>query len=569
MRAAPRPTARGVAVLALATVLVAAGWAADQVVVLLWGAVPLALAALDRGWAVIQGALLHPPPRRRLGRPTETALDGGHGGGRGLALWWDDAAGPVGGPVGSVVPLTLRHALPAGTAVRGLAFRPTGSSALTFLPERAAAEAPSGAVPFQVAAAHVGSWFAHGVVVTTESPLGLFRLCVYRPVETRVRTWPRPAGTRLRRPFAATRASLQEGAERARRAERGLGAELRELRDHAPGDPFKHIAWKASARTRRLIVKEFETELTLSVYLAVDLSPPMRTGTPGGTPLDVAVDVAWTLLTALARGRDRVGFVAFDTRVLAFQRAAPGRKAFTGIAEELLAVHQRVDEDLTAVTFGELLVRVADFLERQRGLSLLPAAARARRPRSMPDPGLVLGRVEDELTRVLPAARAGAARELARDADAARLRLFCREHGVELPYRPTCSPSDRARGLLAAFERVVQAGGGPHVLVVLTDLETAGVSEDALVRAVRLARAHRNPVVVLVARPRPLPGALRSEPSPSPPLAAALTDLYEEDDRQRREAATLLLQRAGATVVPVTEAARLPNVLRHLQRAVR
>ena len=36
--------------------------------------------------------------------------------------------------------------------------------------------------------------------------------------------------------------------------------EIRELRDHAPGDPLKRVAWKASARRGRLLVREMERE---------------------------------------------------------------------------------------------------------------------------------------------------------------------------------------------------------------------------------------------------------------------------------------------------------------------
>lgn len=561
----PHTSPRGLAAIAVAAVFLAAGFLADEVVIVLWGAVPLVVVVLDRAWAVAGATRLHPPRTA----PGTSA---------GLSLAWADDD-PPGGVLGTPLVVCLRFRLSPGLRVRGLSFRPVGSSALTFLPEAAPPDGfrGDGEVPFNVVAAHVGAWFAHGVVVSSESPLGLHRHEVWRPLEVRIRAWPRPATTRLARPFVATRATIQEGADRTRRPQRGLSSELRELREHAPGDPFKHIAWKATARTGRLIVKEFDAEFTLSVYLALDLSPPMRAGVPGATPLDRAVDVAWTLVSHLARGRDRVGYVAFDSRVLAFRRATMGRKAEAAVVQELLGVHQRVDEDLTAVTFGELVVRVADYLERQRGVAFGGRRWRPDTAGPVPDPSVVLDHVADEISGAVPVdgRRPAIAEDLARDPDSARLRQYCREHGIELPYRPACSPSDRARGIHGAFERIVQAGGGPHVLVVITEMGTVA-SEEALVRAIQLARSHRNRVVVLVPRPASPPSfaGARAVPPPVPAVAVprltdALADLYGEDEARRRTSAVAVLRRAGATVLTIDDAARLPALLRHLQRAVR
>ena len=45
----------------------------------------------------------------------------------------------------------------------------------------------------------------------------------------------------------------------------GSGTELRELRELRPGDPFKSIAWKASARSGKLLVREVESVLADAV----------------------------------------------------------------------------------------------------------------------------------------------------------------------------------------------------------------------------------------------------------------------------------------------------------------
>src|SRR5262249_41939388 len=88
---------------------------------------------------------------------------------------------------------------------------------------------------------------------------------------------------------------------------RGDGTDLRELRDHQPGDPFRRIAWKASARRGQLLVREFEREERDVAWVVVDASIELWAGRPGRAPLDLAIEEASALTTRhLARG-DRVG----------------------------------------------------------------------------------------------------------------------------------------------------------------------------------------------------------------------------------------------------------------------
>ncbi|NPA48334.1 MAG: DUF58 domain-containing protein [Thermococci archaeon] len=50
----------------------------------------------------------------------------------------------------------------------------------------------------------------------------------------------------------------------------GEGVEFHAIRDYQPGDPFKIINWKATARTGRLMVNEFESERKVDVIFVVD-----------------------------------------------------------------------------------------------------------------------------------------------------------------------------------------------------------------------------------------------------------------------------------------------------------
>ena len=108
----------------------------------------------------------------------------------------------------------------------------------------------------------------------------------------------------------------------------GEGEQLKELREHVAGDPFKRIAWKASARRGQLLVREMEREERDIAWLVLDASVELWAGAHGSAPLDVAIDeLGGVAARHIAKG-DRVGLVVFASRVrtwlAAGHRPAPG-----------------------------------------------------------------------------------------------------------------------------------------------------------------------------------------------------------------------------------------------------
>ncbi len=104
---------------------------------------------------------------------------------------------------------------------------------------------------------------------------------------------------------------------------RGDGTELREIRDHRPGEPYRRIAWKASARRGRLLVIEKEREQSDVTWVVVDCSVDSASGIVGKSPLDLAIDEAMSTIEAhLAQG-DKVGLALVGSRILA--KIPPGR----------------------------------------------------------------------------------------------------------------------------------------------------------------------------------------------------------------------------------------------------
>ena len=372
----------------------------------------------------------------------------------------------------------------------------------------------------ELRALQAGQWMIHGAAVRLWDAFGLYSIEAYYPSALPLKVLPR---SQPRVALLPTRMRGGGGEERIgmhtlRR--RGLGGDLRELREYVPGDPFKLIAWKASARAPmgRPLVRELEREMLLLHYIVLDIGATMREGRPGQWKLDHMIELALGYATsALAEG-DRVGLVAFDGSVYCHVKPGDGSPHRLRLCERLLSLMNVVEDGFVAMTDGELVAAVARYLRQQEGLD-----ARVRRAPPMEDQAawagiavapsgelfeigplvaaarrLLPARVDGTAPAALPAspslplspsaaAPSGAAKSGSAGGDLALLRQLCRHRGIELPYGQRSSGS-RAQGLAAALE-LAAAQSGTRVLL-LSDL--LGMDSDdhsqALSRAGALCR---------------------------------------------------------------------------------
>lgn len=93
----------------------------------------------------------------------------------------------------------------------------------------------------------------------------------------------------------------------------GSGIEFADHRDYAPGDDFRYIDWNIYGRMDRLLLRLFEEEEDLSIYLLLDHSKSMTIGTP--TKLAYAKQVVAALAYVGLANLDRVSIVPVAERV--------------------------------------------------------------------------------------------------------------------------------------------------------------------------------------------------------------------------------------------------------------
>jgi uncharacterized protein (DUF58 family) len=108
----------------------------------------------------------------------------------------------------------------------------------------------------------------------------------------------------------------------------GDGSEFDALREYVPGLDPRAIDWKASARHRKLLSRDFRAERNHQVILALDTGHLMSEPLQGIPRLDHAVTAALLLGYVSLRLGDRVGLFGFDAAARAWAEPQGGLAAF-------------------------------------------------------------------------------------------------------------------------------------------------------------------------------------------------------------------------------------------------
>nr|WP_307726380.1 DUF58 domain-containing protein [Trichlorobacter sp.] len=195
------------------------------------------------------------------------------------------------------------------------------------------------------------------------SPFRLWKLQSRHGISTELRVYPNLRAERRR--LAALFLERNDRQLQAQR-QRGQGREFDRLRQYQTGDSLADIHWKATAKRRQLITKEYQIERTQEVYLLIDSSRlsgrPVPTAEGGSEPfLEQAVRTALILGSVAQRQGDLFGVAAFGSRVQGFVRAKTGKTHFGHCRDLLYTVQPGEDNP----SFGELATFMAARLRRR------------------------------------------------------------------------------------------------------------------------------------------------------------------------------------------------------------
>ncbi|MBO9522927.1 MAG: DUF58 domain-containing protein [Nocardioidaceae bacterium] len=301
-----------------------------------WIVLAVALLVLADWWLAPRAQRLEvsrvPTPPTRLGEPAETALRVRNTGTRLVRGILRDAWQPSAGAAPNRHPLRL----PADERVRLVT---------PLLPTRR------------------GDLVTDRVTVRLTGPLGLAARQQSLVVPGTVRVTP---AFPSRRHLPSRLARLRELDGRAAIRVRGQGTEFDSLREYVRGDDVRSIDWRASARSRHVVVRTWQPERDRRVVLVLDTSRTSA-GRIGEVPrLDSAMDAALLLAALASRAGDRVDFLAGDRVVRARVRSGHRTDALAVIQDAMVGLNAELVE-----ADWRRLVGAVDGLGRGRALVVL------------------------------------------------------------------------------------------------------------------------------------------------------------------------------------------------------
>lgn len=185
-----------------------------------------------------------------------------------------------------------------------------------------------------------------GVHLLLASPFGLWWRARTAGEGQALKVFPNFAPVKKYMALAAGHRLAQLGIHRRRR--RGEGSEFHQLRDYRPGDSLRQVDWKATARMRRLIARDYQEERDQQVVCLLDCGRRMRSRDGQLSHFDHTLTAVLLLAYVALRQGDSVGLLTFSgpRRWLAPHRSR-------GALDRLMAAVHDLEPGLQATDYLE------------------------------------------------------------------------------------------------------------------------------------------------------------------------------------------------------------------------
>lgn len=146
--------------------------------------------------------------------------------------------------------------------------------------------------------------------LVVQSALGLWRRRVRAGAEQEVRVYPNFRVVARYELRAAENRTGELGIRR--RPRRGEGLEFHQLREYRAGDSLRQVDWKATARLRRAVSREYEEERDQQIVFLLDCGRKMHARDEALSHFDHALDAVLLLAHVALRQGDAVGLSTFS-----------------------------------------------------------------------------------------------------------------------------------------------------------------------------------------------------------------------------------------------------------------
>lgn len=148
--------------------------------------------------------------------------------------------------------------------------------------------------------------------------------------------------------YSTAQLQNQFGMKRIRKI--GTNTEFENIKNYTIGDEYRLINWKATAKTNRLMVNQFQEEKSQPVYSLIDLGRTMRMPFDGLKLLDYSINSSLVVANISLQKNEKAGLITFNKRIQDHVVADRKNHQMQWILEKLY----NVQTDFLESDFGQL-----------------------------------------------------------------------------------------------------------------------------------------------------------------------------------------------------------------------
>jgi len=122
-----------------------------------------------------------------------------------------------------------------------------------------------------------------------------------------------------------------------RSAQKGSGFEFNQIRDYQMGDDVRSIDWKSSAKSGKILVKEYIEERNRTIMILLDMSASNSFVSNSMSGADILKQVAAVLSLVAGYSKDRVGLILYTDKIEYVMPPAMGHTHVHAIIKQIFS----------------------------------------------------------------------------------------------------------------------------------------------------------------------------------------------------------------------------------------
>ena len=123
-----------------------------------------------------------------------------------------------------------------------------------------------------------------------------------------------------------------------RSIQKGYGLNFDQIREYQLGDDVRFIDWKSSARSNKILVKEYKEERIRTIMLMLDISSSSFFGSQNDPKFTVMTHIASILAFVADNAQDKVGLILFAENIESYIPPKTGIKHVYAILQKILLI---------------------------------------------------------------------------------------------------------------------------------------------------------------------------------------------------------------------------------------